>query len=361
MKLLQHDTAESKPARLLAFIFCLLVLMLLSAPSAQASNTQTLPEPAKSTDTRSTALSDLAMHVRDRIARNFDATLQQYGDETLREKFAAISERTWTIYPTDTAWSFFAELAIPLISRADSDTPILAYYHPWSDIFFFTQWELRAEGIKIVDFELLPGSWVRSTKGQAADPIPLWLAYDTFPPAGIARAISESVDAFARRTNAEDQFSLAQLVDDSADSATNPSLAYAVAEHNLSMNLANIDNFWFVQNSESADLVALRDTVTAQLLVTFQSGFEAMLNTATETPEYARNILKDMPMEYLADLEVVYHLREKAAAYVFLAPSGGPNLSICLTLHLQDADWSLTRVDAVPLVLALDVAQKAGD
>lgn len=305
-------------------------------------------------------MSGLALNVRQQLGRDFRGTLARHATPAVQEEFAQLSATLWTLYAPETGWSQFADLSLPIVARADESNPVIAYYHPWSDTVLVTLWEISDDRVQLINLEMLPGSLLRDPERDTPDPTPRWLALEMHPVDALAESIRAS--ALALWKHSEPGNNVWRRLFLPPGDASLAALNQAVVEHNLGMNLASIDNFWFAEAAESETIVAVRSVVTDAMTAVFgedESGFAPILAQADESDAYVNRIFEHVPLDYFADLEVVYYLPAKDEVLVFMASAGKAHVAVCFTLRRDRKDWQLVKIDAIPYAMMLHTGPAA--
>lgn len=326
-----------------------LSLLVVSAPAFSADK--------EATDAQKMAR--LAVDVRTSMGLDYKQTLSAYATPQARAKFESISAQVWTIQTPINGWSYFTSVSVPVIVNVDGAQPAIAFYHPWSDVFLVTAWEIVEDEFSMVDVELLPSDVVRSRSATLPSPLPMWLESEAPPPAAIGNAVGKSVNAFLStytqvQTLSEwkKQFASLQLNEKS------DLLAYKIASHNLAMNLINIQNFWSVDTTENAELVDLRAAVIDLMVTATEEGFDSLVSAATQSDAYMDAIKSTISKAEISRLDVVYYMQAEKEAYVLLTPSGGQYFAFSLNMHRQEGHWLAAKVDVVPYVLMINSASQ---
>ncbi len=97
------------------------------------------------------------------------------------------------------AWEVFLSTALPQVVRAQSDSALIGYYHPWSDVMLLTGWKRSADGQSHIETaHLVPGSTIRGSAQVEAIPR-RWQQGETFAPEGVGQLTAQTAKAFEAR------------------------------------------------------------------------------------------------------------------------------------------------------------------
>lgn len=124
--------------------------------------------------------------------------LAVYGTPQANLRFAALGDAMFPDGDWQGNWRLFLSTALPNIGKAADGTPLVGYYHPWSDTMLLTRWSRGSDGkLTIVAVDAMPGVTVRGktgdfTLGRA------WQRGEVFAPEAVARLTAETALAFER-------------------------------------------------------------------------------------------------------------------------------------------------------------------
>lgn len=279
---------------------------------------------------------------------DYRKALSEHATEETRKKFESLDRHIWPAISPLIGWSFFMNLSVLTVSGAQGTSPLVAFYHPWTDLYLVTQWETRKGEARMVDAEILMGDWIRNKGKPPFAATPAWLRSDIFRPAALGIAAAEAVKAF------EDVFPVASAVQAWRERLSlrehEEALVrynYAVAAYQLLANLIVIDEYRVAVKEEDPSLTSLRDKTAKVLKLAVDGKMKGLLKSADETLPEVQKILLKMPGETFKTLRVVYIVAGKDASLVFLAPLSNPDYCISFLLKGKAGRQTLKRIDLV--------------
>jgi len=279
---------------------------------------------------------------------DYRKALSEHATEETRKKFEFLNRHIWPAISPAIGWSFFMNLSVLTVGGAQGTSPLVAFYHPWTDLYLVTQWETRKGEARMVDAEILMGDWIRKKGKLPFEATPAWLRSDLFGPAALGVTVAESVKAF------EDVFPVASAVQAWRERLSlrehNEVLVgynYAVAAYQLLANLIVIDEYRVAVKEEDPSLTSLRDKTTKALKMAVDGKMKTLLKSADETLPEIQKILLGMPRETFKTLRPVYIVPGKDASLVFLAPLSNPDYCISFLLKGKAGRQTLKRIDLV--------------
>lgn len=124
--------------------------------------------------------------------------LQAYGTPEANLRMKALGGQFFTTPGWETSWQLFLSTALTNVVRAEGESPLVGYYHPYSDTMLLTGWKKQPDGRwRIVSADVLPGAVVRG----APPPWSLarsWKGLDLYPPEALAQVTTATTSAFAQ-------------------------------------------------------------------------------------------------------------------------------------------------------------------
>lgn len=127
--------------------------------------------------------------------------LAVYGTPEANLRFAALGDAMFPDGDWRGNWQLFLSTALPNVGKAADGTPLVGFYHPWSDTMLLTRWSKGGDGkLQIVAADAMPGVTVRGktgdfTLGRA------WQRGEVFAPEAVARLTAETALAFERQND----------------------------------------------------------------------------------------------------------------------------------------------------------------
>jgi hypothetical protein len=122
--------------------------------------------------------------------------LSMYAAPRVVEQFRHLDRYVWQAGSPRVGWSYFLHTSVLTAAGADGDTPLVAFYNPWADVFLVTAWQVVDGTPRMIDADLLAGEWIRRLSPPPFDLTPAWRRGDLFRPAALGLAVAESLQAF---------------------------------------------------------------------------------------------------------------------------------------------------------------------
>jgi hypothetical protein len=107
----------------------------------------------------------------------------------------------WENPDPEKVWKWFFQSSVIACTGLDSCTQLVAYYHPWADLFLLTEWRRAVgESPKVQRALVVCGDLVRNPENVSVpEPVPEWLRSEAIPPPlAVVLSTRRSVNAFLR-------------------------------------------------------------------------------------------------------------------------------------------------------------------
>jgi hypothetical protein len=322
--------------RILFTLFCVIILGLAGGCGSKLTQKD-----------REMLLSQAVLSLRQTGLQDIRPALDQFATPEAAAKFAGFNQKIWDFADPKVGWSYFLNTSIIALGNASGKEPVVAFYHPWSDVFLLTSWKVDQNGPKITDAEMLMGDFVRRGGAMPLDPSPLWVRARMFKPLAVGLEAGQSVRAFETLYPAAIKGGWREQIPNLDDRELVEELNYAGASLLLARNVAEIQEFSVAGKPDDARLGAIRKE-TARLLDAGRKGkLEAILKGADETIPAAKNALLQIPPGTFATYQPVSFLLGEDACVVFLAPTGSADYFVSCIFKGKGAKQKLARLDLV--------------
>jgi len=296
---------------------------------------------------RELIVADGVRSFRQEALHNIGPALEQFATPQAAKKFAAFDQKIWDFADPISGWSYFLNTSVVAFGNLEGENPVAAFYHPWSDVFLLTSWQVGDDGPKIVDAEMLMGDFVRNEGGPPLSPSPLWVRAPMFKPLAVGVEAGESVRAFERLFSGRIDGNWRNQIPNLDDPEIVEQANYAGVSLLLAQNIAEIEEFCRPAKDDDARLGAVRRE-TAKLLASGKQGkLKSVLAGAQETLPAARQALLGIPPETFSTYRPVSYLLGKDACVVFLAPTASADYFMSCVFKGKDSKQKLARVDLV--------------
>ena len=126
---------------------------------------------------------------------NLLAGLKAYGTPEANKAMVAAARDLWPVSDADAGMRLFFAGALTNVAGADGETPVVAYYHPWSDVMLLTDWTKADDHWRIARIAVVPGAAIRgdSVKGAPARP---WQAKTLYGPEAVGLMTARTIKGF---------------------------------------------------------------------------------------------------------------------------------------------------------------------
>jgi len=319
------------------------VLLVLAAAAQTGPASEGLPHPSAEVETISDALV-AAIEFRDLMAADYRRALGRFATPEVAARFSALDKKTWLNTDPEVGWSYFASSSLLAASAAGPETAHVAMYHPWSDLFLLTSWNVGADEPVLVDVELVLGEIVREPAATIFQIGPYWWTSDVIAPAAVGVGASSSIQAFERLFDRPRTWQEALPILDSDEFLEE--FNYQVAAHRLLTLMITVDELRHPAEGEDPRLTGLRGSVDHALATV--SEIVAIPDRAPQTLPETRELLAKIPAESLHNLQIVSYFGNAHEDTVFLVPPHSADWFLSLTFELGPGARVLSRIDLVP-------------
>lgn len=340
-------------------------LMVGGTPGASAELTYTLEYAEPVDESEQATLKRLWFAVvdfRNECVRQGEHGWRQFADPLVLQHLSQIDRQIWK-EQADAGWSYFFSLAMFDLGRPTSDAPVVGFYHPWSDVWLFTEWKLNPVA-KIVGIELLSGEYVRQRGKLPIDLRVDWLDRDGFRVEQLARSIVDNLSVFQSVAYSQASWRDAlQLTD----------RTFEAQEFNDWVVTLQLSRAWLRAAEAALGSAAFDDRqpmppALGRLIPSYRRFLTAakagelntMLDGATRTNPSTAESLRRLPRETFGRFQPVYWLADDHAAQAYLALDRNPDFCLVLTYEQVGGDLQLDRVDLVHFPTAAKVMQREG-
>ena len=281
---------------------------------------------------------------------------QQFAAASVATEMNELSDEIWEqLAPI--GWSFFFSRSVFCLGKPTGPNPVVGFFHPWSDVWVITQWDV-AEKPRIIKAELLTGEWVRRRGQPPFNLEPDWLRREGNPVEQLVRATVENVDFFESIANHETPWEQSlQLVDRDAELAQLDRSAAAMQlidswSHALALEIGDAEN----------DKVGrLRKEGRRFLMLGSKGEIKTLTAEAAQTHPRVASELAAFPKDVFVHLRPQYWLADANHAILFFVPDKNPDLFLSLSYEERAEGLQLRRIDLLHFSLVAQLQrQRAG-
>lgn len=178
------------------------VFVILLVPTLQAcSNDQRVGSAGAGNSSKQVALQWRGEAENFRLIASVDLlhAIRKYGASNANLRMSTLGQEMASSADWRTTWELFLSVSLPNIARANSESALIGYYHPWSDLMLLTKWrKVSSDKSQIESVDIVPGSVVR---GEVQTDIVgrNWQRGDLFAPEAVGVMTARTVRAFENR------------------------------------------------------------------------------------------------------------------------------------------------------------------
>lgn len=278
---------------------------------------------------------------------DYTEALKRFAEPEARDRFVEMSRTVWQDLDDGLGWSLFFILSPLSIAGAESETPMIAFYQPWADVYLITQWRKQSDNFKLHDADVISGVLFRIGSEHSKSSLPLWLQVTYFRPVSLALALVSSVSEFEDRFNS----ALTGPWRSRVPSLENPEMTNLIrldAGVSLMEHLLHMMAWSVPRTDEDARIPLLRKKTAEFLNLAKDHKLDSFFRTGgQETLPEVKNILTSPEIGRIGSCRVSFALPGKDGAMVFLVPPDRPDFTISLMFRGNNQPV-ITRVDYIP-------------
>ncbi len=279
-----------------------------------------------------------------------------------REKLDELNRLVWE-EQSDLGWSYFFARSLFEIGRPTSEAPLVGFYHPWSDAWLITEWQVKPEP-KIRHMELLCGEWVRRRGESPMDLKPDWLRRDGFRAEQLARAVADNIAVFEQLAGDGLPWREALRLDERREilnEINTPAVAVQLlSAYMRAMELATGEKAFDAENPMPPVLGQLVRSCDKFLTAGSEGRAAFFVELASGTSPAAAELIRQMPPDAFEQLAPVFWLADDAWAQAYLTPDQNPDFCLAATFKRVDGRLQWTRLDLVHFPSAAAAVRKGG-
>lgn len=326
-------TRKHVPVSKVVTLAVLSILIFTSLPQ------QTLGEVEQAQQSKAVRLLQSGMVFYDNACENITSAVLEFGDEKVAQRLKAINKDIWPEVDADLGWSFILQHSLSTVTAIDSKEPVIAYYHPWTDIFLVTVWREKKDSFQLVDIEVFNGDTVRGRKISEVELVPYWVRGKGFVPLRIAKAVAESIRAAESRF---DTSSGALFRDRVGDKTQYPSCLLMLYSY------IRVQAMYKEEVEKGNKVFAATDARVSQFLEDAQRGdLKKCLKQAKETIPTVKDTLKAMPTIWFSLLDQVGFYNAGDMQFIFLSPVINATGCVSLMFDNSKGKAKLRRIDLI--------------
>lgn len=346
----EHRMTSEKPLRPRVkgiIILCFVLLITIFAYNYYSALTKkdTQFKPDKEDLSRVTKLLTAVNGFKETSFRDFQQAIFLFASDEAAKKFKTLTENIWVQTNPQIGWSFFISTSVHAVGGAEGRTAIVAFYHPWSDVFLITAWNTDKDVPQIIDADMLLGDWIRLTD-KAVNANPHWLRAELFAPAALGNSVAESIASFEQIFPAKSIRNWRKNLKIQNDQKAMNDVNYPTIAIRLYHILKNIENFRTAGKNDPR-MESCRAMTIQSLTKAANGRVDDILKNADETLPEATNKLKSLKPELFRTFEAVAVMTGRDWCLVFLSSVQDASGSISLLFRGKAKKLALKRIDVV--------------
>lgn len=281
------------------------------------------------------------LEFRNACAMQGSSAFRDYASATLAPRVAELGQQAWG-KQVDVGWSYFFSRALFSLGRPTSQKPVVGFYHPWSDVWILTEWQVVSGKARIIDLELMTGEWLRRRGEPPFDLRPEWLRRDGNRIEQLVRATTDNVRDFEVATVAATPWKQTLKLADRDAELTD--LDQAAAAMQLIDSLARVFELDSPQPKEPV-VKALQQQIAEFRTRGANGQIGELLARANKTEPDMADIIRGIRPADFPEFQPQYWMADKTQALVFLVPDKNPDFFLALTFSREADDLRLARMD----------------
>lgn len=312
------------------------------------------PKPGADAPLRFRRFWTAVLEFRGKCAKAGTPGWKQFAAAPIQQRLDSLNREIWGEVNADEGWASFFSLTLFELGHPYSKNPLVGFYHPWSDVWVLTQWEVDPAP-KIVDMELLLGEWVRRRGKPPFDARPDWLRREGFLPEQLARATLDNIKDFDRlMSEGKPWWQSLQLRE---QETLHRKINHTGASIRLVTALLRAGELTTGDKEQPVleQLVAARK---AFLQAGQEGKIAGLLESAKLTEPGIAKVVRGLPSRVFGVLEPAYWLADEKRAAVFLVPRTNPDFCLALTYERDPGAVRLVRVDILDFPSMFAAMQK---
>ncbi len=280
--------------------------------------------------------------------KDYRSAVRKYATDAVVDKFSELDNYIWPETDPRIGWSFFMNVSVVSASGKDRSKPTVAFYHPWSDVYLLTQWEVESWDTRLAAVEIVMGDVLRSRGKFPRKPIPLWRQpEEMFPPLALTTSVVESILDFEALSDGSQSDEWWRAAIPCLDEAELREFNYLGVAELLLDSLGRIDQMRVPSDHDLPQLVSLRSETKRAVSWAAAGRTDELLKTAEQTLPETRQVLRDTPPGAFHDLTIASVVVGDRQSVVFLTPVNHSGYCLSLMMNGDGRSQRITRIDVI--------------
>ncbi len=292
------------------------------------------------------------------------ATIKKYSSVSNLQDFTGIENALFTETPPDVGWKYFFATATYTVAPLTTQTHIVLFYHPWSDIAIITIWQYENKQFVMNHAELFLGDYIRQYGQIPFEVQPLWERESATitPLLAVPLAVGETLVAFENifpaRVKLENNSPFAKqrnIFDKNSENKEISKSMLAAANLRFERSITAL-----IRYEQDKKLEVYRDA-TSLILAGIKSGdFNDLKATIPQTPQETFDLIKANNKEF-GVFKVVSVLRTPDDCFVFLSHPADPNNVLLFWFQTDKGKYGLRQAYFINHIFSASYASQIRD
>jgi hypothetical protein len=245
--------------------------------------------------------------------------ISSFGSPRAVRQFDQFNKSIFFMTDEASSWSYFFNTSVFVFGSSHPPRQVVAFYHPWSDVFLLMDWEEKNGRFLIADAEFIVGDWIRHGNPTSITPAPPWLQSAGFGPLSLGISVGQSIAAFENVFLKQSGKGFREAVASLKKAGLVGEPNYRLAASRLFYFMSKIEKLGEAQE-EDRELNALWSETYRFAEQAAGGDWDGIFKTADKTLPTTKYFLKKLSPETFRDVVIAdYYVREEGWL-VFLVP-----------------------------------------
>jgi len=273
--------------------------------------------------------------------------ISKFASPWTARQFDQFNKSIFFMTDVTSSWSYFFNTAVFVFGSPHPPLQVVAFYHPWSDVFLLMDWEEKNGRFLIADTEFIVGDWIRNESPASINPAPPWLQSTGFGPLSLGISVGQSISAFEglflKSTGKGFRETLPSLKKEGLIREPN----YRLAASRLFYFMSKIEKLGEAQE-EDRELNALWSETYLFVEQAAGGNWDGIFKTADKTLPTTKYFLKKLSPETFRDVVIADYYIEKQGWLVFLTPAY--DAGYCFSLSFEPDKKNRMRMKRIDFI-----------
>lgn len=278
---------------------------------------------------------------------DYKEAISRFGTTQAVRKFDQFNQSVFPISDQTNSWAYFFNTSVFVFGSPHPPRQVVAFYHPWSDVFLLMDWAEKNGRFWVTDAEIVAGDRIRNEGPASINPTPSWLLKTDFGSLNLGISVGQTIAAFEKifvqTPTRRLRGGLPSLKNDVSGNKTN----YELAASRLLYFMTKIEALGEPQNQD--DKLSTLWSETYRVVDQAAEGhWDELFQTANKTLPTTRYFLKKLSPETYRSLVIAdYYIRDRGWL-VFLVPAFDAGYCFSLSFEPDEQNQiSMKRIDFI--------------